>query len=317
MHGFRLPTETPSNFVKAKPKHMQSLIHYFSNVPDGHRVLLLTVSVTLFWWLENPALLLADSSRWHHALTNATFVFLGAFVQLVFGYSLLNALNWTAHHHWGLVRLLPIAQHPLLGFVLSFLLLDLLEYTYHVLMHRYGYLWRFHAVHHADPALDVSTVLREHPGETAIRLAFLLVWVFISGITFWALMARQFVQIVSNVAAHAHLRLPERLDRVLSWLLVTPNMHQVHHHESQPYTDSNYGDVLSIWDRLFGTFRRMQANQLIFGLDTIREPLNGASFGHLLRQPFGGIHTQESPANAPFPQPAPAQSVIDAPQSNV
>ncbi len=286
---------------------MQSLIHYFSNVPDLHRALLLTVSVTLFWWLENPRSPFTNTRRRQHALTNATFVFFGAIVQLFLGYSLLNTLNWTAHHHWGLVRLLPVDGHPLLGFALSFLLLDLLEYVYHVLMHRYSYLWRFHAVHHADPALDVSTVLREHPGETAIRLAFLLVWVFVSGITFWALMARQFVQIVSNVAAHAHLRLPEQFDQVLSWVLVTPNVHHVHHHRSQPYTDSNYGDVLSIWDRLFGTFRQMKTSEIVFGLDTVNEPLDGVSFGHLLAQPFQGI-PDEGHANPLIPKPASVQS---------
>ena len=289
---------------------MQSFVHYFSNVPDAHRVLLLTLSVTLFWWLENPRSLFANMRRRKHALTNATFVLLGAIVQLFFGYSLLNTLDWTANHQWGIVRLLPVEQHPLLGFVLSFLLLDLLEYVYHVFMHRYGYLWRFHAVHHADPALDVSTVLREHPGETAIRLTFLLVWAFVSGITFWALMARQFVQIVSNVAAHAHLRLPEQLDRILSRVLVTPNMHHVHHHEKQPYTDSNYGDVLSIWDRLFGTFRRMQASEIVFGLDTVNEPLDGVTFRHLLVQPFRKIPIDEYFANPFIPQPALIQSEV-------
>lgn len=236
----------------------------------------------------------------------------GGIVQLFFGYLLLNTLGWTAHQQWGLIRLLPLNQHPLLIFALSFLLLDLLEYVYHVLMHRYGYLWRFHAVHHADPALDVSTVLREHPGETIIRLTFLLVWVFISGITFWALIARQFIQIVSNVAAHAHLRLPERLDRVLSLVLVTPNMHHVHHHESQPFTDSNYGDVLSIWDRLFGTFRPMQAGQIVFGLDTVNEPIEGVSFGHLLRQPFRETDMPTVPDTALFPESAPAAVSVSA-----
>lgn len=287
---------------------MQSLIYYFSNVPDLHRVLLLTLSIAFFWWLENPrSLTKAQNQRRQHALTNATFIFAGGIVQLFFGYSLLNTLAWTAEHQWGAVRLFPLEQHPLLSFVLSFLLLDLLEYVYHVLMHRYSYGWRFHAVHHADPALDVSTVLREHPGETVIRLAFLLVWVFISGITFWALMARQFVQIVSNVAAHAHLQLPEPVDHVLSWVLVTPNMHHVHHHQSQPYTDSNYGDVLSIWDRLFGTFRYMKADEIVFGLDTVNEPLNGVSFGHLLTQPFQDT-PDESDVDTLISEPATVQS---------
>lgn len=125
---------------------MQSLIHYFEHVPDMHRALLLTLAVALFWWLEHPHSLLADRRQRHHALTNARFVLFGAVVQLLIGYSLLNTLNWTEQHGWGLVRLLPLGGHPVLSFALSFLLLDYLEYVYHVLMHRYGFLWRFHAV---------------------------------------------------------------------------------------------------------------------------------------------------------------------------
>jgi sterol desaturase/sphingolipid hydroxylase (fatty acid hydroxylase superfamily) len=263
-----------------------SVTHYFSHLPDSHRIALLTLSVTLFWWLENRQGWRMGYSRWPHALTNAAFMLTGGAVQLLLGYLLLNALNWTNLHHWGLAHQLPFADQPLVHFVASFLILDFLEYIYHVVMHRYRYLWRFHAVHHADPIMDVSTVLREHPGETFIRLTCLLLWVFVSGVTFWALMARQVIQIVSNVAAHAHLRLPDKLDRVLSWVFITPNSHHVHHHQSQPFTDSNYGDVLSIWDRLFGTFREMNADAIVFGLDTMPEPAEGATFGYLLMQPF-------------------------------
>lgn len=281
---------------------LTALTTYFSHVPDSHRVAVLTLSVTLFWWLENRQGWQMNYPRWPHALTNAAFMLTGGLVQLLLGYLLLNALNWTNLHHWGLARHLPYANQPFVHFLASFLILDLLEYVYHLFMHRYTYLWRFHAVHHADPSVDVSTVLREHPGETFIRLTFLLFWVFISGVTFWALMARQFIQIVSNVAAHAHYRLPDRLDRVLSWVFITPNAHHVHHHESQPYTDSNYGDVLSIWDRLFGTFRQMKAEAIVFGLDTMPEPVQGVTFRQLLSQPFQPAPTDEYPETL-LPEP--------------
>jgi sterol desaturase/sphingolipid hydroxylase (fatty acid hydroxylase superfamily) len=268
---------------------------YFTHLPDSHRIGLLTLSVTLFWWLENQQGWRMTYPRWPHALTNATFTLTGGLVQLLLGYSLLKALNWTSLHQWGLTRHMPFANQPLVHFLAAFLILDLLEYLYHRLMHRYAYLWRFHAVHHADPSVDVSTVLREHPGETFIRLTFLVLWVFVSGVTFWALMARQFVQIISNVAAHAHYRLPDRLDQVLSWVLITPNAHHVHHHESQPFTDSNYGDVLSIWDRVFGTFRKMNAEAIVFGLDSMPEPAGGATFLRLLGQPFRPAPADEYP----------------------
>ena len=266
--------------------YSQHIIRYFAQAPSLHRVFLLAGSMGLFWLLENRQHWRLAYPRWSHARTNALFVLGGAVVQILLGYAQLHELSWTSHHHWGLLAQLPLTAHPLIRCLLAFLLLDFLEYVYHVLMHRFSYLWRFHAVHHADAAMDVSTLLREHPGETLVRLLFLLGWVFISGVTFWALMLRQFIQIVSNVAAHAHYRLPDGLDRVLSWVLVTPNSHHVHHHRSQPFTDSNYGDVLSIWDRLFGTFRRLKADEVVFGLDTQPEPITGVSFYRLVTQPF-------------------------------
>ncbi|WP_138994244.1 sterol desaturase family protein [Larkinella sp. C7] len=273
---------------------MFSITNYFAHVPDSHRIGLLLLTIGLFWHLENRQSWRLDFRRWRHALTNARFTLVDGLVQLLLGFALLRELDWIEFHNWGLVRQLPFANQPVVHFIAVFVVLDFLEYLYHVVMHRYGYLWRFHAVHHADPHVDVSTVLREHPGETFIRLTFLLVWVFISGSTFWALMARQFIQIVANVAAHANYRLPERLDRILSFVLVTPNVHHVHHHHQLPYTDSNYGDVLSIWDRLFGTFYTLPANELVFGLDTHPEPADGASFQHLLQQPFqDGIPEEE------------------------
>ncbi|GAB3927059.1 sterol desaturase family protein [Larkinella terrae] len=277
---------------------MHPVTQYFAHVPDSHRIGLLIFTIALFWHLENRQDWRLDFRRWRHALTNARFTLVDGLVQVFLGLLLLKELDWIDTHNWGLVRHLPFADNSFVHFMAVFLILDLLEYCYHVVMHRYGYLWRFHAVHHADPHVDVSTVLREHPGETFIRLTFLLLWVLVTGPAFWALMARQFIQIIANVAAHANYRLPESVDRVVSYVLVTPNVHHVHHHMEQPYTDSNYGDVLSIWDRLFGTYSTLAVDKIVFGLDTHPEPTDGASFNHLLLQPF-----QPGVADEEFPSP--------------
>lgn len=265
---------------------LTDVVDYFTTMPDSHRIAVLVLSLFSFWLLEQRENWRLTYARRYHALTNAAFVTVSGLVQLVFGILLIKDLNWVADHHWGIAYTIPGMQSPVWHFIIVFLVLDFLEYVYHVFMHRYANLWKFHAIHHADPNVDVSTVLREHPGETAIRLTFLLLFVFISGATFWALMARQFLQIISNVTAHAHLRLPEKWDKALSYVFVTPNFHHVHHHVVQPYTDSNYGDVLTIWDRFFGTFRTLNVHELRFGLDTHPEPDSGATFGYLLQRPF-------------------------------
>lgn len=95
----------------------------------------------------------------------------------------------------------------------------------------------------------------------------------------WILALHQFVQIASKIIIHSNFRLPDKLDKYLSYLVITPNMHHVHHHFKQPYTDSNYGDLFSIWDRMFGTFTYLSKEQVQFGLDEVDQlkiisPLN-------------------------------------------
>lgn len=152
----------------------------------------------------------------------------------------------------------------------------------------------FHAVHHSDHVVDVSTTFREHPGENIIRLGFTLVWVFVSGTVFWGLMLRQMIQAAATLFAHMNYRLPEKADAVVGLLFITPNLHQVHHHYKQPYTDCNYGDVLSVWDRLFGTFKRLPASKLVFGVDTYMHQKETGSFLSLIKIPFGKYRKQTS-----------------------
>lgn len=145
----------------------------------------------------------------------------------------------------------------------------------------------FHAVHHSDNVVDVSTTLREHPGENIVRLSFTLLWVFITGTAFWMLMLRQIIQAITTLFAHMNYRFSDSADKFISLLFITPNLHQVHHHYKQPYTDCNYGDVFSIWDRMFGTLKRLPAEQLVFGVDTYMDKTATGDFYSLVKLPFG------------------------------
>src|SRR2546423_5596548 len=120
-------------------------------------------------------------------------------------------------------------KYRIIYFSAAFLLMDFGEYIYHILMHKVKRLWLLHVVHHSDGTLDVSTVFREHPVENTIRNCFTLLWVFFSGIGIWALLIRQIIQTTSNIFAHINFRLPTKLDNVLSYVFVTPSVHQVHH----------------------------------------------------------------------------------------
>ena len=190
--------------------------------------------------------------------------------------------KWTTNNHWGLVYLLPNAEQPLIKYGMMFIVLDFLDYTYHVTMHHVAVFWRFHLVHHTDRAVDVSTTVREHPGETLIRNSFLILWVFLCGASVEILMLRQLAETAANLYAHTSVRLPPPWARALGWLFITPNLHHAHHHFQMPATNRNYGDVFSIWDRLFGTFTNLAREDTVFGLETHRERIGDAAVRRMI-----------------------------------
>ncbi len=265
--------------------------HQFQDYISSHGELIqLVLFISIFfisWNIENRYGVILTYKKWKHSFVNAPFIFTNFPGQLILGVAFVEVIKWTSIHHFGALYWFHFGKSPLLLFLATFVLLDLGEYIYHVIMHKVKTLWRFHLVHHSDNTVDISTTLREHPGENIIRLSFTLIWIFLSGAVFWAVLLRQFIQVFTTLFAHINYRLPENLDKIISFVFITPNLHQVHHHYKQPYTDSNYGDVLSIWDRLFGTFEKLSAEGLVFGVDTHMEKEDNGNFKALFKIPFG------------------------------
>lgn len=269
---------------------MESIKHFIS--ANGHQMQLwvFIVLFLLIWNIENLAGVLFNYKKWRHAFSNAPFIIMSIPGQLLLGLAFIKTNEWTTQHQFGILYLLPRNTNSLYVFITSFVLLDLGEYSYHVIMHKVKRLWMFHAVHHSDNVVDISTTLREHPGENLVRLSFTLLWVFITGTAFWMLMLRQIIQAITTLFAHMNYRFSDNTDKLISLLFITPNLHQVHHHYKQPYTDCNYGDVLSIWDRMFGTLKRLPAEQLVFGVDTYMDKTETSNFYSLVKLPFGKYH---------------------------
>jgi sterol desaturase/sphingolipid hydroxylase (fatty acid hydroxylase superfamily) len=231
--------------------------------------LMLFASIMIpMWLIEKTVRIESISVKWRHSLMNALFILPALPIQIVMMMICAGLAHWVTAHHWGLIALLPNAESPLIRYGLMFIALDFLDYVYHFTMHQVPFLWRFHLVHHTDQAFDVSTTVREHPGETLIRNAFLMLWVFLCGASVEILILRQTVETVANILSHTAFRLPPVPARVLGWLFITPNLHQTHHHYRMPATNRNYGDVFSIWDRMFGTLMHLAGEDTVFGLDT-------------------------------------------------
>ena len=156
----------------------------------------------------------------------------------------------------------------------------------HITEHKLGFLWRFHIVHHADTNVDVTTGLRHHPVESVLRGLFFFIGIFLSGAPMYAVMIYQTFLILFVSFTHANISLPKKADALLSWIFISPNMHKVHHHWQQPYTDSNYGAILSIWDRALGTFRKLDPTKIKYGLDRYYPNDQDENFMMLMRKPF-------------------------------
>jgi sterol desaturase/sphingolipid hydroxylase (fatty acid hydroxylase superfamily) len=165
--------------------------------------------------------------------------------------SALHTLAWATARPFGLIHLLPLQGWAL--FILGFLLLDLSFYYWHLLNHKVPLLWRFHNVHHIDPALDVSTGFRFHFGEVLLSTVFRVLQVSLIGISLSTFAAYELVFQANTLFQHSNLRLPIRLERLLNKLLVTPRMHGIHHSQVRGETNSNFGIVFPWWDRLHRT----------------------------------------------------------------
>lgn len=144
-------------------------------------------------------------------------------------------------------------------------LLDFLAYWLHRMQHL-PLLWRFHLVHHADRELDASTALRHHPGEFLVNAVAGTVAMGLVGVPPWIVPVYALAALLADLGQHANLALPPRLDRALSWILVTPRLHQVHHSEAPEHFDVNFGAVFSLWDHLFGTWHPAPTETLRFGV---------------------------------------------------
>ena len=259
---------------------MNSVMGYLVDNPSTTQLLLYATIMISMWWTEKAILDQSVSIKWRHTSINGAFILSALPIQIVIMILCVRIANWNVHYHWGILYLFPGPESAIMKYGLMFVMLDFLDYVYHFSMHRVSSFWRFHLVHHTDQVLDVSTTVREHPGETLLRISFLTVWVFICGASVEVLILRQAVETVSNILSHTTFRLPTKWGRIVGWIFITPNLHQAHHHFQMPATNCNYGDVFSIWDRLFGTLMHLAREDTVFGLDTHMEQRSLA--GHYL-----------------------------------
>ncbi len=240
----------------------------------------------MLWERRKPrrALSLPRARRWP---ANLGIIVVDSIVlRLVFPVLAVGAAELAATRGWGLFHGLNTPFW--LALLASLLILDLAIYTQHVIFHKVAVLWRLHRVHHTDLDFDVTTALRFHPLEIVLSMLIKLVLVTLLGVPAVAVMLFEVILNATAMFNHGNVELPRRLDRVLRWILVTPDMHRVHHSIRPEETDSNFGFNLPWWDRLFGTYRDQPRDGhagMTIGLEYFRDR-RAIGLYALLLQPF-------------------------------
>jgi len=225
-------------------------------------------------------------SRWNNAHLVPNFVLTATYIatNLFFTAAIVLALIWVSEIGFGLFNALEF--NPLVEVALAVLFLDFQTYAVHVAMHESAGMWRFHRVHHSDPAVDVTTALRQHPGESVIRFASLIVFAVAIGASPAAFAIYRLLSGLQAQFEHANIRMPRHLDGWLSLAITTPNYHKVHHSREHGQTDTNYGNIFSIWDRLFFTWTpSYRGLDIVYGLDGFDDRKTQSTWG-LLALPF-------------------------------
>ena len=206
-------------------------------------------------WLTNFSITILNTLLLRALAIALPFLAVGAAIDSnAMGWGLFNILDW------------PI----FLEATICILLFDLIIWLQHVVTHKIPLLWRLHRVHHADVDFDVSTAIRFHPIEIALSMILKIGIVYLLGPAAWAVVIFEILLNGSALFNHANLAIPSQIDKWLRYLIVTPDMHRIHHSMKHEEHDSNYGFALSIWDRVFGTYSTLKQSateEIIVGLE--------------------------------------------------
>jgi len=257
----------------------------FVVVVQQSRYVAAAVALAALWSVESIApMFIGRARRASHAAANLTLAALNAAVAFAFAFAVLHVTEAARIHQFGLLHQfdLPLWLHGLLA-ILAF---DCWQYWWHRINHRVPLLWRFHAVHHSDAEMDVTSGVRFHTGEIVLSFAARLAVLPLIGMTLPMLLVYEAIALPIILFHHSNIHISAKADRCLRWLIVTPWMHYVHHSRWQPETDSNYASLLSIWDRLFRSFRlRERPQDIELGLDHWQQH-EWRGLGGMLAAPF-------------------------------
>jgi len=264
---------------------MESILLFFEQMTSAQKFAWIVICMGIFWIAEGVyPLVKFNYKKWRHARLNLVLLGTTILINVLFGLATAQLFIWSQSAEIGLFHLfmLPVWVELLL----AIMLLDFVaQFVVHYLLHKVSFMWRFHMVHHSDTHVDVTTGTRHHPGDYMFREVFALIAILISGMPLAFYIIYRILTVLFTYLSHANIVLPSPVDRFLSLIFITPKMHKFHHHFERPWTDSNFGNIFSLWDRLFGTFVYADTNQIKYGLDVLEDE-HADNLSYQLKVPF-------------------------------
>ena len=248
---------------------MDSFLLFFEHLSSGQKLAWIFLCLSVSWLLEAGfPLFRFDYRKLRHIGVNLVFLAFTMAINLLFGLATLGIFQWIEAHGIGLLHWV---EWPVWAeLILALLLLDLIgQYWVHYLLHKYKWMWKLHMVHHSDTHVDATTGTRHHPGDYFLREVFALGAIVVIGAPLAFYLFYRIATVFFTYFTHANIYMPARLDKALSWVIITPNMHKFHHHFERPWTDTNFGNIFSFWDRLFGTMVYDDPRKIRYGLDVL------------------------------------------------
>jgi len=248
---------------------MEAFLAFFEDMPSWQKLLWIFTCLSFNWIIEAVSPLFKfNYKKVKHVGVNMFFLFSDLMINVLFTLATAGIMIWASTNQIGLLHL--IALPIWVELLISVLILDLVaQYGVHYLLHKVPWMWRFHMIHHSDTHVDATTGTRHHPGDYITREVFALTAILFTGIPLAYYLFYRILTIFFAYFTHANISLPKVLDKTMSYVFVTPDMHKFHHHFERPWTDTNFGNIFSFWDRIFGTLVYDDPKQIQFGLDML------------------------------------------------
>lgn len=250
-------------------------------------VYLALLVIMIFWEQLSPKRTPIISRFIHYSNNIFLLIFNNAIMRIFFPAVTISVSYISSEAKWGLLNLMNIPSW--IEVILAIIILDLIIYFQHIIFHRVPLLWKLHLVHHADPDYDMTTGSRFHPIEILLSLAIKVISIMVLGIPVTAVVLFELILSSSAMFNHGNINLPKRLDTIIRWFIVTPDMHRIHHSQDYKELNQNFGFFLSGWDRVFRTYQDSPAidhKDMLIGLAEYSDPRQIVWLSGMLMLPF-------------------------------